>query len=156
MSRSWFRRLFGHTGRLPHLEFCSVLLAHALISELCLGADALVHLGDTFSSVVFVPWYTLVYQSVATIPLTSVTVRRLHDTGRTEEWAWAWMVLRVQMLYLLRFCWDSGEAAPVVAFTAVIWAGVFLAVLMLGSIPGSREANRFGLPVAAAAEGSGR
>lgn len=101
-----FKKYAVLSGRAPRREFWFFVLFHLLATYLvALVAAALSLSTDLTTSLIYVYW------GVALLPGLAVTVRRLHDTGRTGWWTSIALVPFVGPLVLLLFLVQKGTQA---------------------------------------------
>ncbi|QPR87292.1 DUF805 domain-containing protein [Aeromonas hydrophila] len=87
-----WQRALDFSGRSTRAECWWFMLGHLLVTLICIWLDVLLaNLG----------WLDLSYGLVSSVPLISLIVRRLHDTGRSGWWGWVFLVPAVGPLLLI-------------------------------------------------------
>jgi uncharacterized membrane protein YhaH (DUF805 family) len=87
-------------GRARRKEFWMFFLVYALIVVVLLIVESILGLPGILSGI---------YSLALLIPSIAVTVRRLHDTGRTGWWWWLGFVPVIGIIVLLVFMALEGE-----------------------------------------------
>ena len=96
---SGFRRYATFSGRAPRSEFwyfqlfiVLITIVSGLVDELLVGYELL----------------SLIFGLLTFLPAVSVTVRRLHDIGRTGWWWWIWLIPVVGLIVIVVFGCTKG------------------------------------------------
>ncbi len=96
-----FQNFANFNGRATRREYWMFLLFNILIGIACFAADI------ALMATIGIGGLNLIYMLAALIPGISVTVRRLHDTGRSGWWILVGLVPLVGLLLLVFMCMDS-------------------------------------------------
>jgi uncharacterized membrane protein YhaH (DUF805 family) len=96
------------TGRARRTEFWMFTLFSAIISVVLGLLDNL--LGLTFVPGTLSGWLGLLYSLAVLLPSLGVSIRRLHDTGRSGWWLLIGLVPVVGAIVLIVFCATPGNA----------------------------------------------
>lgn len=134
------KRYAAFRGRAPRAEywwFCLLLAAGRLI---CGQIDRLADTGVGFS---------IAFSLAMALPSFAVTVRRLHDTGRSGWWLMSFVLAWVAVSLIGFLLGTMDNPSESIAFTAgmailLIMLGTVASLLALMVLPGTRHANRFG------------
>jgi uncharacterized membrane protein YhaH (DUF805 family) len=94
-------------GRARRTEFWMFTLFSAIISIVLAVLDTM--LGLTFVEGTTSGWLGLIYSLAVLLPGLGVTVRRLHDTGRSGWWLLIGLVPFVGGIVLIVFCATAGN-----------------------------------------------
>ena len=115
----WYREVLSKyadfTGRARRIEYCFVSLFYVLvvIAAIAVGGGAVRFYGAVIGMPVFwaIYGFVIIYSLAMFIPSLAVSVRRLHDTGRTGWW---YLVTFVPFgsLVLLYFFVVEGDYGP--------------------------------------------
>jgi uncharacterized membrane protein YhaH (DUF805 family) len=101
---SWYmqalKKYAVFAGRARRKEFWMFFLVYALIVVVLLIVESILGLPGILSGI---------YSLALLIPSIAVTVRRLHDTGRTGWWWWLGFVPVIGIIVLLVFMALEGE-----------------------------------------------
>ena len=93
----------GFEGRAHRTEYWMFALVNFLISLALAFISEMLHMGD---------WLSILYSLAVLIPCVAVTVRRLHDTGRTGWMALIALIPIIGGIWLLvLMCLDSQPGA---------------------------------------------
>jgi uncharacterized membrane protein YhaH (DUF805 family) len=92
-------------GRARRTEFWMFFLINFIISAVLNIVQR-----STGSTVVLV--ISVLYGLAVLIPGIAVTVRRLHDTGRSGGWCWIVLIPIVGGIILIVFCAQDGQPGP--------------------------------------------
>ena len=98
-----FRRYATFSGRAGRVEYWGFVVFVWMISFLLAIVDR--GLAPQFPEGLASPAWSL----VTLLPTLSVTVRRLHDTGRSGGWWWLWLIPLVGWLILLIMLASRGD-----------------------------------------------
>lgn len=97
-------------GRARRTEFWMFVLFSLIISIVLGVLDSL--LGLTFVPGTTSGWLGLIYGLAVLLPSLGVTVRRLHDTGRSGWWVLIGLVPLAGAIVLIVFCAAEGNRGP--------------------------------------------
>ncbi|WP_377270225.1 DUF805 domain-containing protein [Peterkaempfera sp. SMS 1(5)a] len=102
---NWYLSVFKNyatfSGRARRTEYWMFLLFHAIVLAVLLGLGAVVH--------TMIPY--LAYVLATAIPAIALTVRRLHDTGRSGGWFFIGLVPFIGDIVLFIFTVLQGDPA---------------------------------------------
>ncbi|MDO5116248.1 MAG: DUF805 domain-containing protein [Synergistaceae bacterium] len=98
--KKMFRDCFVFDGRTSRRDFWSALAVNLLVGFLLMLAGLLIHpLGIL----------EYIYGAAVLIPLTAMTVRRLHDTGRSGWWVLLGFVPVLNIILVAFCCFAEGS-----------------------------------------------
>jgi uncharacterized membrane protein YhaH (DUF805 family) len=147
-----FRKYVEFKGRAGRSEYWYWVLFTILAGFAAGFLDAVVRSGNGSSTDSNTGPLAALVSLVTFLPSIAVTVRRLHDTGRSGWWyLWfflAFIVLTVMLVFGLG-AGDDGIGIAVLA--GVMMFALFVGAIALMATVGEPHANRFGPPVVAAA-----
>jgi uncharacterized membrane protein YhaH (DUF805 family) len=104
------RQYADFAGRARRTEFWMFTLFSLIISIVLGVLDSL--LGTTFVAGTTSGWLGLLYGLAVLLPSLGVSVRRLHDTGRSGLWVLIGLVPIVGAIVLIVFCATEGNPGP--------------------------------------------
>lgn len=104
------RQYAEFTGRARRTEFWMFTLFSAIISLVLGLLDSL--LGTTFVEGTMSGWLGMIYTLAVLLPSLGVSIRRLHDTGRSGWWLLIGLVPFVGGIVLIVFWALPGDAGP--------------------------------------------
>lgn len=104
--RSVLTQYATFTGRARRSEFWWFALFYFLVMVVASILDGL--LGLSYGGGYFGVFYTLAWLALL-LPNIAVTVRRLHDTGRSGWWWLIWLVPLVGWIILIVFCVEDSK-----------------------------------------------
>lgn len=99
----------GLEGRAQRQEYWYFILVNLLITLGLVGVDMLI---DQFNELTGLGLLSGIYTMLVMLPGLSVTVRRLHDTGRSGWWALVGIIPLLGGLVLLVFMALDSEPGP--------------------------------------------
>jgi uncharacterized membrane protein YhaH (DUF805 family) len=99
------KKFSDFSGRATRREFWMFLLFNALFAGVTFGIDVVMLLS------VGVGFANILYMLAVFVPGVAVTVRRLHDTGRSGWWILIALVPVAGLALLVLLCLDSEPAA---------------------------------------------
>lgn len=107
----WYLRVIqkyaDFEGRARRKEFWMFMFVHALVSMACGFLDVLL---GTWSDDLGSGLFVTVYNFAVLIPVVAVSVRRLHDVGRSGWWYLIWFVPGIGwLIFLVMMLIDSDE-----------------------------------------------
>lgn len=152
----WFKRAskggMSTHGRARRKEFWWFVFGCLLLE--CMAGVGGYGLSKVFYAGLYIP--SLVVSLLITYPLFTVSVRRLHDIGRSGWWFLLWIapsLIAVTSLATINYFYvDSGSEAnkPVpaimVAWLWVLMLSSWLAIFTMMTIKTSDKMNKYGLP----------
>lgn len=97
-----WQRALDFSGRSSRPECWWFMLFHLLVTLTCILLD--VRLAE-------IGWLDLSYGVASTLPLISLIIRRLHDTGRSGWWGWVFFAPLVGPLVLVYLLAMQGTGA---------------------------------------------
>jgi uncharacterized membrane protein YhaH (DUF805 family) len=104
---SWYMQVLKKyavfAGRARRKEFWMFFLVYLIIVVVLMIIESILGLPGILSGI---------YSLALLIPSIAVTVRRLHDTGRTGWWWWIGLVPVIGIIVLLVFMALEGEPGP--------------------------------------------
>jgi uncharacterized membrane protein YhaH (DUF805 family) len=145
-----FRKYVDFKGRASRSEYWYWFLFTVLLAFVAGFFDAAAKMGESSSDDSGIdPLSTLV--SFATfLPTIAVTVRRLHDTGRSGLWYLGFIVALILSLGVLAVGVSmDNEGGAIAAIAGFAMLGLFVWAIVILASAGERGANRFGPPVTA-------
>lgn len=100
----WYKKVLRQyadfSGRAQRKEYWMFMLFHVLIAMAFGAVDTLI---GTWDSDTGYGLFTTLYNLAVLVPLLAVSVRRLHDTGRSAWWYLIWLIPGIGWLIFLVF-----------------------------------------------------
>jgi len=117
--RDVYRKYVQFEGRSDRKEFWYFLLFYVIASAILQIIDRIVFGGPQIidsgrhwvASYDFQP-LTAIFGLISLVPLIAVTVRRLHDTGKSGWWALVGLIPLIGWIWILVLCAARGDPAP--------------------------------------------
>ena len=105
-----WKHIFDYKGKAEQKEYFIPLVVHIVLGLLALGCAiggfVTLQSGSSVARTILVVIADILtlYLVVSVLPWISLTVRRLHDTGKSGWWAWLLLALGVGTIVIMIFC----------------------------------------------------
>ena len=103
--RMW-NKIFNYRDSASKREFWLPLLGNAIICAIAFATNIAAYY-TVSDALIIIGWILTVYTCVTIVPMVSLTVRRLHDAGRSGWWTCLLLAVGVGTLWLLIMCASS-------------------------------------------------
>ena len=139
---------FTPRGRVPRSTFWTVFLVWIVIDIVLRGAMSLVSLwsGNEVLVAIFF-WAWLVYSISSYFPMIAMSIKRLHDTGRSGYWMLVPIGCQLSVLMMVLACFRSAFATGLMfGLLAMALSLASLIVFIFFVLAGDELSNEYGLP----------
>lgn len=141
-------RFFTPRGRVPRSTFWTVFLVWIVIDIVLRGAMSLVSLwsGNEVLVAIFF-WAWLVYSISSYFPMIAMSIKRLHDTGRSGYWMLVPIGCQLSVLMMVLAFFRSAFATGLMfGLLAMALSLASLIVFIFFVLAGDELSNEYGLP----------
>lgn len=107
-----YKRYAEFAGRSDRKEFWYYVLFYVIVSAILSIVDRTLFFGAMEADGTALNPLTSIFALASLIPTIAVSVRRLHDTGRSGWWVLLWLVPLVGWIPLLIWYCQKGHAEP--------------------------------------------